>query len=279
MLPPRMARIEESSIDVDGVATFYRRTEGDGVPTVFVHGNPTSSSDWVGFMEQLDGPAIAPDVPGWGRSERPGGFDYTMDGLATHVERFLEAAGVGEHNLVVHDWGSVALIAAQRDPSRVRRLVVINAVPLFEGYRWHWVARIWRRRVAGELFNLTANRPAVERVLRQASGDRGPMPKEFVDEIWRHRQRGTGRPTLELYRSADPNRLAAAGRGLGDLRGPALVVWGLRDPYLGAELGRGFEKLLGNAALVEVPHGGHWPWIDRHDVVGTVTGFLQAGKA
>jgi pimeloyl-ACP methyl ester carboxylesterase len=274
-----MGPIEESSVQVAGVETFYRRTAGDGIPTVFVHGNPTSSEDWLPFMERVHGPAIAADVPGWGRSERPEGFDYSMDGLARHCAAFLEAMDVDEHNLVLHDWGSIALIAARRRPESVRRLVVINAVPLFAGYRWHWIARIWRRRGLGELFNLTANRTALSLGLRQASGDRGPMPRDLVDSIWRYRQGGTGRPTLELYRSADPERLAAAGEWLGEREWPeALVVWGQRDPYLGPEIGRGFEKRLRGAALLELPDAGHWPWIDRPDVIGTVAGFLESGR-
>jgi pimeloyl-ACP methyl ester carboxylesterase len=274
-----MGRIEGSSVEVDGVETFFRRSDGDGLPTVLVHGNPTSSEDWIPFMERLEGPAVAPDIPGWGRSERPSDFDYTMNGLAAHHARFLEALGIGDHHLVVHDWGSIGLIAARDHPAGMKRVVVINAVPLFEGYRWHWVARLWRRRGVGELFNLTANRPALALGLRQASGDRGPMPRELVDSIWRHRQNGTGRPTLQLYRDADPEKLAAAGSHLGQLEGPALVVWGLRDPYLGPELGRGYEERLAGAALVEVPDAGHWPWIDRPDVVGAVAGFLEASRA
>ena len=73
-----MGRIEESSVDVGGVATFFRRTEGEGMPTVFVHGHPTSSDDWLPFMEQLGGPALALDSPAGGARERPEGFDYTM---------------------------------------------------------------------------------------------------------------------------------------------------------------------------------------------------------
>ena len=56
---------------------------------------------------------------------------------------------IDEYSLVVHDWGVVGLIAALRRPQQVRRLVVINAVPLLPGYRWHWVARcVWRLPVA-----------------------------------------------------------------------------------------------------------------------------------
>lgn len=271
-------RIEESTLDVDGVATFVRRVGGEGVPTVFVHGHPTHSQDWVPFLERIEGPAVALDLPGWGRSERPAEFDYTFDGLAAFYGRFLDELGIAEHRLVVHDWGALALIAAQAQPDRVRRLVVINAVPLFEDFRWHWVARLWRRRGLGELTYLTQTRPAATLLLRQASGDRGPMPPEFVDSIWRYRQRGTGRPVLELYRSADPDRLAEAGAGLGEVSCPALVVWGQRDPYLGPELGRAYASQFPNAELLEVPNGGHWPWIDRPEVVNQVVEFLDAAS-
>ena len=157
--------------------------------------------------------------------------------------------------------------------------MVINAVPLFEGYRWHWVARLWRRRGIGELVNLDGEPPGPgARCCARPAATGARCRDEFVDGIWRHRQRGTARPTLELYRSADPDRLAAAGARLGELGGPALVVWGTSRPLPRPRCSaRGFEKRLPGAALVEVPDGGHWPWIDRPDVVGTVVGFVEAG--
>jgi pimeloyl-ACP methyl ester carboxylesterase len=269
-----MARIEEAEVMVDGVRVFHRVVAGDGPPVVFVHGNPTHSGDWVGFLERTPGPALAPDLPGWGRSERPPDFDYTMYGLARFMTRYLDELGVGEHGLVVHDWGAVSLIGAQREPARVRSLVVINAVPLLPGYRWHPIARLWRRRGVGELVNLTGTRRGAAMVLRQATADRRPMPDQFVDSVWRHRQRGTGRPTLTLYRSADPELLEAAGSRLGELTCPSLVMWGTRDPYLPAKFGRMYAERLPDAELVELPDAGHWPWVDRPDAVERVATFL-----
>jgi pimeloyl-ACP methyl ester carboxylesterase len=272
--------IEETFVDVDGVRTFVRRREGDGPPVVFVHGNPTHSEDWTPFIERLDGPSVAFDLPGWGRSARPSydRFDGSMRGLARFVDRLLARLDVGEHRLVVHDWGALALIAAQAHPERLRRLVVINAVPMLPGYRWHWIARyVWQRRGIGELFNATTTRSGVALILRQATADRGPMPDEFVDMIWRRFDRGTKRAILELYRSAPPEALAGAGSRLGELDCPALVVWGTRDPYISTEFGRLYTQRLPNADLVEVADGGHWPWIDRPDVVDRVNGFLEGG--
>ena len=55
----------------------------------------------------MRGPALAFDLPGLGRSERPGPdrFDYAVDAYARFVERLLERLGIGEYPLVVHDWG------------------------------------------------------------------------------------------------------------------------------------------------------------------------------
>jgi pimeloyl-ACP methyl ester carboxylesterase len=270
-----VARIEEATVTVDGVRVFCRRTPGDGIPAVFVHGNPTHSEDWVPFMERMSGPSIAPDLPGWGRSDRPRDFDYTMHGLARFADRFLDRLRVDEYRLVVHDWGSLALIGAQREPDRVRGVVVINAVPLLPGYRWHPIARLWRRRGVGELVNLTGTRAGAALLLRQATPDGRPMPREFVDSLWRYRQRGTARPTLQLYRSADPELLEAAGLRLGDLACPALVLWGTRDRYLPVEFGRLYAERLPNAELVELADAAHWPWVDRPDAIDRVVGFLD----
>ena len=274
-----MVEISAAVVHVDGVRTFYRRRDGEGAPVLFVHGNPTHSEDWLPFLERLQRPAIALDLPGWGFSEAPSRrrFDYSFEGLGAFVGRFCEALGVGEHSLVVHDWGAVGLIAAQRRPELVERLVVINAVPLLEGYRWHWIARYaWRVRFVGELANTVTTRPALKLLTRPATPRRGPLPREFIETTWRGWHRGAWREMLDLYRSADPERLAAAGGRLGELRCPALVIWGADDPYLPASLGRAYAERLGDAHLVELAGAGHWPWLERPDLVSRVCGFLEA---
>jgi len=186
------AAVEEAELVVDGVRVFHRRVPGEGTPTVYCHGNPTHSGDWMPFLERSPGPAIAIDLPGWGRSDKPRGFDYTMHGLSAFLDRCLSELGVAEHRLVVHDWGSLALIGAQKHPERVRKLVVIDAIPLLPGYRWHWVAQIWRRKPWGEIANATTTKRSLALTLRQARGDRSAMPPEFVEMVWRQWDRGTG---------------------------------------------------------------------------------------
>ena len=267
----------ERTVEIDGIEIFLRERGGEGTPTVFVHGNPTNSADWLPFLDRMTGPAIAFDLPGWGRSARPDplAFDGSMGAHANLIERLLDQVVPGAYRLVVHDWGVLALITAQRQPERVERLVAIDAVPLLPGYRWHWIGRIWRRRGLGELFNATSTRAATALALRQARPGNRPMPPEFVEMIWSAMDRGTKRAILALYRSGDPEALAANGARLGELTCPALVVWAVEDPYIGAEFGRAYAEVLPSAELVELDRAGHWPWIDRPETIDLVLDHLD----
>jgi pimeloyl-ACP methyl ester carboxylesterase len=197
-----------------------------------------------------------------------------MYGLAEFLERALAELGVERRKLIVHDWGGLALIGAQRRPDLVERLVVVDTVPLLPGYRWHWIAQLWRRRPLGEFLNATTTKGSMALLMRQAKGDRGRMPREFVEMTWSRWDAGTRAATLALYRHADPDRLAVAGRGLARLECPALVVWGDRDPYLPLRFGQAYADALPGATL-EVARGtGHWPWIDDPSLVGRIHDFV-----
>jgi pimeloyl-ACP methyl ester carboxylesterase len=273
--------ITESRVEVDGVGILVRRTEGEGPPVVFAHGNPTDSRDWLSFMERTTRPSIGFDHPGWGGSDAPSPkeFDYSMHGLARFFGRALDALEVGEHALVVHDWGGLALIDELARPGRLERLVVINTVPLLPGYRWHRLAIAWRTPGLGPLVNRAIWRPGLRLESRRASGDGKPLPDWFIDLTQASWRAASSDAILGLYRSADPPKLAAAGHGLGAIECPALVAWGLRDPYLPPRFGRAYAGRLPNAELLELPDAGHWPWIDRPDLISTVVEFLRIRKS
>jgi len=277
---PATVAIETGTVVVDGVATFFRRIPGEGTPTVFVHGNPTHSGDWQPILDRMRSPALALDLPGFGRSERPSPerFDHSMHGYARFFSRFLSRMGIEEHKLVVHDWGSLALIAAQRDPGLVRRLVVINAVPLLPGYRWHRTARVWRRRGLGELHTRLWARWAIDLGMRESRGDWSRHDPAFIDALWDHADPAMRDAMLRLYRSAPEQELAAAGRELGSLSQPALVIWGMRDRYLPSRFGALYAQALPNAELAELPRAGHWPWIDEPAVIERLVEFVESDR-
>ena len=232
-------------------------------PVLYLHGVPTGGAMWEPFLARTGG--LAPDLPGFGRSGKRGDGDYTMAGYDRFVEAFLALAGVGRVRLVVHDWGAVGLLWAQRFPERVERLVVLDAVPLLPGHRWHAVARAWRTRGLGELVIGGTTRWALRRV----------MPRPLADEAWAHFDQGTQRAILRLYRASPEDALARAGANLRAVACPALVVWGDEDRVVPARFADAYGAALPGARVEHVPGAGHWPWYDRPEIVDRVAAFLD----
>ena len=260
-----MAPVTEHRDTLYDQPLFWRSADGGEPPVLYLHGVPTSSDDWVSFLERTGG--LAPDLPGFGRSGKRGDGDFTMAGYDRFVEAFLDHAGVERVRLVVHDWGAVGLLWAQRFPERVERLVVIDAVPLLPGFRWHPVARVWRMRGLGEVFMGLSTQWASRRLL----------PRAVADESWPHFDQGTQRAILQLCRTSPEDALARAGLDLARVDCPALVVWGDRDPYIPATFADAYAGALGGETEVLHLHdAGHWPWHDRPDAVERIAAFLDA---
>jgi pimeloyl-ACP methyl ester carboxylesterase len=261
-----MGGVQEHTADFDGQPVWWRAAPpvDGGAPILYVHGVPTNADVWAPFLARTGG--IAVDLPGFGRSGKRGDLDYSVPGYAAFLQRFLDLLGIDSVRLVAEDWGVAALGWAQEQPERVERLVLIDAVPLLPGLRWHRLARVWRTPGLGEVAMGLSVRP----VLRRA------LAPQLVDLVADHLDQGTQRAILDLYRWADPVALAAAGARLAALTAPALVVWGERDPYLPVAFASAWADALGGPVDVDVrPGAGHWPWLDDPAVIDHVVEFLQ----
>jgi pimeloyl-ACP methyl ester carboxylesterase len=256
--------IEPHESELDGLPVAWRAAPAAGTPVLWLHGVPDSAEVWTPFLERCGG--IAPDLPGFGRSAKRGDLDYSIAGYAAWLERFCAMLELERVRLVMHDWGTVGLAFAQRAPERIERLVAIDTVPLLPGYRWHPIARVWRRPVLGEVAMGLAIPPVARRLL----------PAGRADAVLEHFDPGTQRAILRLYRASPPEVLAAAGAALGTIAAPALVLHGERDRYIPAHFADGLAAALGDATVEHVADAGHWPWLDRPELVERVARFLAA---
>lgn len=260
-----------------GLPVFWRSAAPANeqvAPALYLHGVPTSSDDWLAFLGKSGG--IAPDLPGFGRSGKPGYLRYTIEEYADFIGRFLDHLEVDRVRMVVHDWGAVGLAFAQAHPERVERLVLANAVPFLPDYRWHRTARIWRTPLLGEVAMGATTRFVLRLLTLESNVTPGPLPDEWIDSVLAHFDQGTQRAILRLYRSSPPQALARAGERLDRLTMPALVAWGTHDPYIPQRFAREYARALPHAELVELQDAGHWWWLDRPDAIGQVTDFLIA---
>lgn len=270
--------VTEHTLQVAGLDIFYREAPSQAQsPTLYIHGVPTHGADWLPFLERTGGIAI--DLPGFGRSSKPSPYDfsYSMPGYNEILQEFIEARGIERFSLVVHDWGGLALVTAANLRDRLDRLVIINAVPLLPGYRWHRIARLWRTPIVGEFMMGMTFKWTAKLLTRESNATPGPMPDEFTDMVWEHFDFETQRAILHLYRSAPPEVLAAAGVDLGLITAPTLVLWGDKDPYIAPKFGEDFAALIPNASFELVEGAGHWGWLDRPEMIDRACDFLLAG--
>lgn len=236
---------------------------------VFVHGNPGSGEDWRELVAGVGSfmRAVAPTMPGFGKADKPADFDYTVDGYARHLDGLIEALDIDRVHLVVHDFGGPwGLNWASRHPAKIASVSLIN-IGVLRGYRWHFMARIWRTPLLGEISQLTTTRTAF-RALLGLGNPRG-LPRAFVDRMYDDFDAGTKRAILKLYRATSDidgfsKRLHDALRPL-DL--PALVVWGLADIYLPGRYARAQLETFPRARIVELGDSGHFPYADNPEAV------------
>jgi pimeloyl-ACP methyl ester carboxylesterase len=243
------------TVSVDG-ARIHLVDRGEGPAVLFLHGNPDSSDLWRDVIAALEGRyrCLAPDLPGFGRSEVPAAFDCSLDHMARFVASLLDAAGVeGPVHLVVHDFGGpYGLAWAVRHPDRVRSVAAIDTT-FFADFRWHAWARVWRTPVLGELSMMTMNRWTFERELRRGSRKLSAVHIRRTYALVTPR---TKRMVLELYRATNPENFAGWEERMLEItaRVPSLVLWGDHDPYIH----RRFADRFGAGEVVHFPDCGHW---------------------
>ncbi|PHQ61440.1 MAG: hydrolase [Maribacter sp.] len=133
------------TVNINGVDIFYREAGDTSKPTILLlHGYPTSSHMFRNLITDLSVRyhVLAPDYPGFGRSEQPAikDFDYTFDNMAVLVEAFLEAKKVKKYSIYLMDYGApIGFRIAAKHPERVDALIIQNGNAYDEGLRDFWI--------------------------------------------------------------------------------------------------------------------------------------------
>ena len=110
--------------------------------------------------------------------------------------------------MVLHYFGGPwGLAWALANPAALASLTLINTGVL-PGYSWHYLARIWRMPVLGEIFMASTTRAGFHLLLKH--GNPRGLPKPFIDSMYDHFDSGTKRAVLRLYRASNnPGEMAA----------------------------------------------------------------------
>jgi haloalkane dehalogenase len=213
---------------------------------------------------------VAPDLAGFGRSDKPVDMDwYSYDRHVSQTATLLEDLDLRKGTVVVHDWGGpIGLRLAVEHPERIARLVILDT-GLFTGHQRMSDAWLTFR----DFVARTEDLPVGLLVRGACKNDPGDEVIAAYDAPFPTAASKAGaRAFPQLIPQAPDAPGAAAGRGvLNALREdsrPTLMLWGDSDPVLPPSVGEAFAEAIGRPAPVLVKDAGHFLQEDQGPLIG-----------
>lgn len=259
---------------VDGLRLAHV-DEGDGPPVVLWHGEPTWGYLWRKVVPPLLAAGrrvILPDLPGFGRSDKPVDLDwYSYDRHVATAAKLLEDLDLRGATFVVHDWGGpIGLRLAVEHPERVDRIVAMDT-GLFTGRQrmnetWHAFAAFVAR---------TEDLPIGMLVRRACHTDPGDAVAAAYDAPFPNPVSKAGARAFPAMvpHAPDAPGAAAGQRTLEALREderPLLLLWAQQDPVLPPKAGEALARALGRPAPRPIERAGHFLQEDQGEAIGAL---------
>jgi haloalkane dehalogenase len=275
-----MATTALDTVKVNGMTIAYREL-GSGPPVLLLHGWPTSSFLWRNVMEPIAraNRVVAPDLPGFGASDKPLDVQYDFDLFDSTLDGFLAALDIDDVGLAVHDLGGpVGVHWAVHRPQRVAKLALLNTL-LYPDFSEAVMAFI-RACSEPELRTQLTSPAGLEAAMGLGLADEANLTGEVVAAV------------CEPFGDDDSRRaLAAAGIGLPiegfaeierllpSLQMPVRIIYGERDRILPdvAETMARVKSDLPQAEVTALPDCGHFLQEEAPEHIGDELARFFAG--
>lgn len=248
--------------DANGIKTNYLEA-GNGDPVVLIHGSGpgvTSYANWRLVLPALaeNFRVVAPDMVGFGFSQRPADIEYGVQTWADQVVGLMDTLELPTAHLVGNSFGgAIALRIATQHPDRVGKLVLMGSMgvpfPITEG-----LERVW------------GYQPSFENMRKVL--DVFAYSRELVnDELAEVRYRGSIQPGFQesfaaMFPAPRQRWVEAMCTPEDDIRRlphRTLIVHGREDQVIPVQTSLRLMELIDNADLSVFSHCGHWSMIER----------------
>jgi pimeloyl-ACP methyl ester carboxylesterase len=243
-----LAGVESSSVQVAGHRVHYYAEGPSGGPVVvLIHGLGGRAEDWrnlAPYFAKAGFRVYLPDLPGYGRSEQPADFSYSVPDEAEAVVGFLDALGLKQVDLGGWSMGGwIVQRVAGEHPERVRRLMLFDSAGLYE--KPDWDTRLFTPVSATDLDQLD--------VLLMPNPPK--VPAFIAEDILRRSRKNAwiihrALNTMLTGKDATDNLLPG-------LKMPVLIVWGAEDHITPLHLGEKMHRLVPQSELDVIPRCGH----------------------
>lgn len=261
-LSKRWAEAPSQFIEVSGMQVHLRDQgpRDDPHPIVLLHGTSASLHTWDAWTAQLMDTrrVIRFDLPGFGLTGPDPRDDYSMGAYVRFVSAMLDKLGVTSCVLAGNSLGGqIAWETALSDPSRVDRLILVDAA----GYAFTPKSipigfQLARMPGAGVVLESILPRGVIQSSLHNVYGDASKVTPALVDRYYDMALRAGNRHALGLrfkqLLAIDPQRIKS-------LKVPTLILWGAQDNLIPVENAKLFERDIAGSTLTVFGSLGHVP--------------------
>ncbi|ANC47583.1 alpha/beta fold hydrolase [Pandoraea pnomenusa] len=248
---------------------------GEGKPVVLVHGSGPGVTAWANWRTVMPGLSrrrrvIAPDMVGFGFTQRPQGIRYGIDSWVEHLTGVLDALELDQVDLVGNSFGgALSLAFAIRFPQRVRRLVLMGSVgvkfELTDGLEavWGYEPSVPNMRKVMDFFAYDRSLVSDELAeLRYSASIRPGFQEAFASMFPAPRQRWI-------------DALASPDQDIQAIRHQTLILHGRDDRVIPLETSLRLNQLIESSQLHVFGKCGHWVQIEQNQsFLRLVDGFL-----
>lgn len=272
-------------VKVDGVRIHFQEFGNSGdQPLLLIHGYTASTYVWRSVAPMLADAGfhvIVPDLVGFGFSEKPRWFDYSIDSQARMTSRFMDSLGIGRAVVVGSSYGgAVAATLALDYGERVEKLVLVDAV-CNDHVKNHPILRLCSVPGVGEAIapfladTRAFHRHRMHKTL--APANHGLISKERVDAIVRPLAAADAHHSLlATSRNWHANRITYDAHLINQR---TLIIWGEDDKVIPVTNGYTLHDRILHSRLVILKNCGHVPMEERSDIFARlVTEFSKDRK-
>lgn len=260
--------LRSETMTVAGLKTNMLR-EGRGEPVILLHGLGASSYSWRYAIPELAKhyEVFAPDLPGFGRTDKPWDFDYSIHGLHSWILKFMDHNGIKSARFAGNSMGGIlSLWTAMEAPSRVERMALFGTPAYVENRPKMLWPLSWP--VIGRLYEWALGDVTLRYIANTTFVDKTKVDAQMMAEYGLALKTAAGRRAVAEFvrRAIPPDHLERVKR-YRDVLHPTLVLAGELDRMVGRAGAERLAKELPNATLCLLDACGHAPQEDAPERV------------
>src|SRR5437899_2655668 len=255
-----MPTIHYRTADVDGLNVFYREAAARAAPKLLLlHGFPSASHMFRDLIPLLADRfhIVAPDLPGFGRSDMPNGRGHTFDGIAHTIDRFTEVIGFDRYAIYVFDYGApTGFRLAAKHPGRITAIISQNGNAYEEGLSKGWdpIRAYWKEATPTNREALRAFLKPETTIWQYTHGVADPAavsPDGYSLDNFYLARPGATDLQLDLFGDYKSNvaLYPAFQAYFRTHKPPFLAVWGKNDPFFLPAGADAFKRDIPNATV------------------------------